>query len=1379
MGRRSVMAAAGFAACVLCVSAADVWYVDGKRAETGDGTAARPFQKIQEAVDAAAPGDTVYVAAGTYDAGSRTDGFQTSMENRVYIDKSLTLVGEDRHRTHIVGRRATVAQDTYGFGIGADAVRCLGIKASDVIISNLTLTGGATRSPAAVDDPDGNGGGVFVDTASRNVFIVDCIISNNVAYRAGAARFGRDEAVFHPVLVRTWIHDNRAANANPATRNFRHVHTLVTHHVWGGGLFSSGSFVNCTFADNYARNVGPVTAANCFFADHLYKEDVSGTSYSHCGFPIDSTMVDTTILKATACLYNIGRDQFVAPLLHDYRLHHEANVLGKGDVAHLDALDLPDAYKYTDFHGAPVDRQASACDLGCSQEEVTPTGGTLRFASLPDVASASAAGVVFNNTVFFNGRALVRRELAYVRSTRWPEWVKVSVSCGTWKAIHSFSASGADTVRRYPYLDGTWELVPPTGRHEEVVLQPIAADYVFYVNQAKAGATPDGSAGNPYADVQDAIDQVPEGKTAVIYSEGGTFASRATACQGLACRVCVPDTKNVRLVGVGGPAKNAIVGGTAAGASMDAWPWGMGATATRCLYLGGASAIQGFTLTGGRTDCLATSGNGRRGAAAFLGAGAWITDCVITNNIGCQGVAVNGQETGVVPTAFAARCLVAGNRGFDYTKQEERGSGFFRSLRGGAYLVVANNGGSFDGSYETNFFYQCSVYSTCSGYNVVNSLSRFQNSLIHLDSDGGQMNRPYLQGAAVSYREGMGDAGNGSSSWVRADPLFADPVACDLRVGAVSPAKTVGTNAVDGLGYVFIGRDFYGNRPLFLDGKPLCGAVQAFAPTLVTEGTGIAPAGTNVYTTADVSVTLTATQVRPFLGFEINGVTQAVSGTSLTVSVPAVGADAAPLVVRACYDTNWYVDGATGDDGQTGTAAQPKKTLKGALAHAVAGDVVHVAPGTYATEEMVQPTKVFANTSSFRTMCRAYIPAGVEVRATGTPEETFIVGKTSPNPVEIGCGEGAVRAVFMEANARLTGFTVTGGRTAFVSGENTDNVNGGGILARNETACISDCIISNNAAQRGGGGFFGTYQRCRILENGVVTAGNGAAIRGDYSRARLRNCLVARNGGWATLYFAYLDHCTLAADNHQSGNENAMTILASCERVNNTLILGWKGFNAQVNLTRCVYGAKTANEVAKTQGTDTPVNATDCRVAAHEAELRVDDQTYAPVIGANLAVDAADETLAETSDIGAWDVYRQPRAVNGRLADVGAVEADWRPVYAQTLGVAVTAVTAASPEVMQTAAGVSIPAGASLMATVGRAGSAGETFEAVLSVAAGGTCALAWDAAAPFDTRTAGDGQTVRFVLPEEGASLRVSASGAAVCVNAIRSEKKFLILLR
>jgi len=93
------------------------WYVDDDCGPSPDGSATNPFCTIQDAVDAASDGDTIYVANGNYNATT-----SNSTERPVYpgewwfvtIDKSLNLVGESRDGVILDGTGLQAEVRKYG-----------------------------------------------------------------------------------------------------------------------------------------------------------------------------------------------------------------------------------------------------------------------------------------------------------------------------------------------------------------------------------------------------------------------------------------------------------------------------------------------------------------------------------------------------------------------------------------------------------------------------------------------------------------------------------------------------------------------------------------------------------------------------------------------------------------------------------------------------------------------------------------------------------------------------------------------------------------------------------------------------------------------------------------------------------------------------------------------------------------------------------------------------------------------------------------------------------------------------------------------------------------------------------------------------------------
>ena len=156
----------------------------------------------------------------------------------------------------------------------------------------------------------------------------------------------------------------------------------------------------------------------------------------------------------------------------------------------------------------------------------------------------------------------------------------------------------------------------------------------------------------------------------------------------------------------------------------------------------------------------------------------------------------------------------------------------------------------------------------------------------------------------------------------------------------------------------------------------------------------------------------------------------------------------------------------------------------------------------------------------------------------------------------------------------------------------------------------------------------------------------------------------------------------------------------------NSVVLGSVTFVTA--MTNCVFTSGTVSAAM--------VNTRKLTAAqiAIDADYRPDRATSALV----------DQGTAD-ADFGETDVYGGQRVYNGTV-DIGAVEADWRGQYAADIsGKGAFDVTAATPDVVETAGVVQLPAGASLDAAWSGGGSGSKSYAVTLRLAAGSAATVA------------------------------------------------------
>jgi hypothetical protein len=237
---------------------------------------------IQDAVDAANPGDQILVTNGIYQTGKRL--FNLSYD-RVAITKPVIVQS-------VNGAAMTFIQ---GYPPnGYNAIRCVYLTNGASLIG-FTLTNGATATVW-----DTSGGGVWCQ--STNAFVSNCVIVGNSAnFTGGGASSGTlsncmlegnqassdGGGASDCVLKNCILVGNHAPNGGGASYGTLNNCIVRSNSAstLGGGTYMSTLLNNCTLTGNSARNGGGVyynsdlrnaPVNNCIV---YYNTAVSGTNY--------------------------------------------------------------------------------------------------------------------------------------------------------------------------------------------------------------------------------------------------------------------------------------------------------------------------------------------------------------------------------------------------------------------------------------------------------------------------------------------------------------------------------------------------------------------------------------------------------------------------------------------------------------------------------------------------------------------------------------------------------------------------------------------------------------------------------------------------------------------------------------------------------------------------------------------------------------------------------------------------------------------------------------------------------------------------------------------------------------------------------------------
>ena len=215
--------------------------------------------------------------------------------------------------------------------------------------------------------------------------------------------------------------------------------------------------------------------------------------------------------------------------------------------------------------------------------------------------------------------------------------------------------------------------------------------------------------------------------------------------------------------------------------------------------------------------------------------------------------------------------------------------------------------------------------------------------------------------------------------------------------------------------------------------------------------------------------------------------------------------------------------------------AKAAHTIQAAVDTAAAGDEIVVTNGVYATGGRTLNGGTTTN--------RVAVDRAVTLRSVNGPEVTVIQGYQVPGTTN---GDAAIRCVWLDSGALLSGFTLTVGATGAVPYW-YDQAYGGGVCGSG--GVVTNCILVGNSADRGGGAYAVTLNNCTLINNSASRDGGGA------HSATLNDCTLTGNhaqddGGAADSCTLY--RCVLRSNTaHNNGGGASESTLYNCTVISN------------------------------------------------------------------------------------------------------------------------------------------------------------------------------------------------------------------------------------
>jgi hypothetical protein len=997
---------------------------------------------IQDAVDAtAAAGDIVLVTNGVYATGGRRAAGNT-ITNRVVIHRAVEV-------RSVNGPLHTTIRGSGG-ALDATALRCVWLT-NTATLNGFTLADGRTAN-----NVDGKGGGVYGSPGVASATVINCIITNCLAYEGGGA---------HTVaLGNSLLRSNSASQGGggAAYCRVRHCTTVGNAASIGGGVYS------CQVTNS-------IVWQNTASSAQTYSNYYNSTFHSSCTGP--SAAGSGNIAADPQLLFQGAYPTPASPCL------------GAGAVGFGLASDL-----YGNARPNPP-------SMGCAELPLMPVVDNGWVQILPDppraqvVVPYSAAG-----SVSFG-------------------WAREGVPVVN-DDIHGSANAAVLLLHGVNRLTPASYQLFLTNGNGTGVSAPVPLPINFVNPGNPAPVAPFTNWASAAQDIQTAIDAASPGGIVLVtngvYASGGRSAGGITNRIVLVKPLLVQSVNGCGPTiiegardtgGTNGPAAVRCAWGTN-GVILAGFTFRNGASANGTS--GGLDLNAGGVLGTGTNFNLWVHDSVLENNVAFSGGaarGVTLVDCVIRNNAAMPNASILSSVGGGLHSCVAKRCLIMNNTSY-------REGGGAHSTRLYASYLRGNSSQFSGGAAYGGVLVNCTVTGNISaGYGsyagAVSGASITNSIVIGNDLRPTMANYSNYYNCTFHYSCSMPlPAGTGN---IDVDPGFAPD---GLHLSAGSPCIAAGSNIPEQSSDVdrqplatppAIGCDEPSGAPSFPGGverrlvaNPV--GLDLFFPFLA----GTAPA---TYSWRKDGATLD--EGPPFSGattprLRIQPLDPVNAGNYFCVASNSFGVatSAVASVLFLAVNQNSQTPSlpyATWD-----TAAH---SIQDAVDAASEGQMVLVAPGLYNAGGRLIGT--LTN--------RVVISKPITVAAQQQARDTIIEGRFDGPSTN---GPAAVRCVYLGERACLAGFTLTQGATttsdtsgggvfspttnavvfACMISNNAAHYGGGGAYR----ATLENCVVASNTAPNGGGAM-----ESKVLNSFLV--GNSALTGGGIWFGELRNCTVMEN----------------------------------------------------------------------------------------------------------------------------------------------------------------------------------------------------------------------------------------------------------------------------